>query len=118
MPFSEFTMFTFIGGALTASMGFQYFVLVGAFATTTYTLVRDLHEGYDRILDEMIKILKEKGTFTKLASEVSSKSNGDVILELDKSSNNESEFSITVRKTNQAVPHKSNFWSMMVLQLM
>ena len=55
---SEFTMFTFIGGVLTASMAFQYFVLIGSIVTAIYALVRDLHEWYDRILEEIINILK------------------------------------------------------------
>ena len=97
---SEFTMFTFIGGVLTASMAFQYFVLIGSIVTAIYALVRDLHEWYDRILEEVINILKEKKIFEKLAGDVHSGSGNTIIFE--EQPPNEK---ITVRKAGQSVPH-------------
>ena len=97
---SEFSMFTFIGGVLTASMAFQYFVLIGSIVTAIYALVRDLHEWYDRILEEIIDILKEKGTFEKLAGDVHSESDNTIILEVQSPGKK-----ITVRKDGQSVPH-------------
>lgn len=95
---SEFTMFTFIGGALTSSMAFQYFVLTGSVVTAIYTLVSDLHEEYSCILEEMIKILKEKRTFTKLAYKLSG---NKLVLERD---SNELYRSIIVRKDGESLP--------------
>ena len=96
---SDFTMFTFIGGVLTASMAFQYFVLIGSIVTAIYALVRDLHEWYDRILEEIINILKEKKTFEKLAGDVQSGSGNTIIFE------EQPPEKITVRKDGQSVPH-------------
>ena len=96
---SEFTMFTFIGGALTSSMAFQYFVLTGSVVTAIYTLVRDLHEEYNRILEEMIKILKEKRIFTKLAYKLRG---SNIVLEWN---SNELYCSIIVRKDGESLPH-------------
>ena len=93
-------MFTFIGGVLTASMAFQYFVLIGSIVTAIYALVRDLHEWYDRILEEIINILKEKKTFEKLAGDVHLGSGNTITLE--KQPPNEK---TTVRKVGQSVPH-------------
>ena len=62
-------------------MTFQYFVLIGSIVTAIYALVRDLHEWYDRILEEIINILKEKKTFEKLAGDVHSGS-GNMIMHL------------------------------------
>ena len=101
---SEFTMFTFIGGALTASMGFQYFLLVGAFVTAMYTLVRNLHEGYDRILEETVKMLKDKDDFDVLARQVSSESKRKFILEKEQNSD-EKKFTVVVRKMRQTLPY-------------
>ena len=97
---SEFTMFTFIGGVLTASMAFQYFVLNGSIVTAIYALVRDLHEWYDRILEEIINILKEEKTFQKLAGDVHSGSDNTIILEVQSPGKK-----ITVKKDGQSVPH-------------
>ena len=100
---SEFTLFTFIGGALTPSMAFQYFVLAGSVVTAIYGLVRDLHSGYDHILEEMIYILKDHFTFTKLARDFSSKSGGRIKLE-GPASKNEIEYSIIIRKEGELLP--------------
>ena len=101
---SEFTMFTFIGGVITPTMAYRYFVLVGAIVLGIYGLVSDLHDGYNRILSETINILKEKGTFTKLSRDVETTSNKKIILVLRKEPANESEYSIVVNKQGQPAP--------------
>jgi hypothetical protein len=93
---SEFTMFTFIGGALTVSTGYHYFVLVGAFFTAMYTLVRDLHEGYDRILKEMVTILKDQDTYNMLARQIGSQ--GNFALEKQQNPGEDEKFTISAKE--------------------
>lgn len=92
---SEFLMFTFIGAALTPNMGFQYFILVGAITLSIYGLMADLHNGYNQVLIETIKIVKENGTFVKLAHDVQTASNGKIVLTL---TNDETGYSVMVSR--------------------
>lgn len=101
---SEFTMFTFVGGTITASMAFQYFVLVGYVIAAIYGLVRSLHEIYDRILEEIIKIFETKELFTKLAGELQSKSGNSIVQD-----QNGSELCILIKIDGQTVPHCKAF---------
>ena len=103
---SEVTMFTFIGGVVTVSMGFHYFLLFGAFVTAVYTLVSHLHEEYDCILTETINLLKEKDTFAKIKRKVFSKSDHKVILELEKKLNDELKFKVVVKKNGESLPYR------------
>ena len=98
---SEFTMFTFIGGILTASMAFQYFVLVGSLVAAIYALIRDLHKEYDCILEEVIEILQNKETFEKLSSKVQSRRK-EILLEV-KEPCSDSDYSVTVRNKAEAL---------------
>lgn len=103
--FSEFSMFTIIGAALSSSMAFQYFVLVGAVGIGIYNLVRDLHDDYNQIVSEAIDLLKTKDTFTELAREVQTASHGNSIALVKKEdASNESKYSIEVRIVGEAAP--------------
>ena len=57
---AEVTIFTMIGGAVSPTMAFQYFILIGSVTGTVYGMIRNLHEGYDQILLIIVDILKEK----------------------------------------------------------
>ena len=102
--FSEFSMFTIIGAALSSSMAFQYFVLVGAVGIGIYNLVRDLHDGYNQIVSEAIDLLKTKDTFTKLAREVQTASRNRIALVKKEEASNEPEYSIEVKIVGESAP--------------
>jgi hypothetical protein len=89
LAIAEFTIFTMIGGAVTPNIALQYFLLIGSVIGTIYGMVRNLHEGYDQILKEIIDILKEEGTRESLQESLASKHSGAVVLVKEPAANSQ-----------------------------
>ena len=104
---SEFSIFTFIGGVLTATVSFPYLVQIGSLVAVIYTLVKDLHKDYDHILEEIIMILKKGETFANLSSQVHSESGNNIVLERIQLAASTSDYYryIAVRKVRETVPY-------------
>lgn len=87
---AEVTIFMMVGGAVSPTMAFQYFVLIGSVIGTVYGMIRNLHEGYDQILTIIINILKEKEALQNLQKSLLSLHNGNVVIENRSDANNQS----------------------------
>ena len=81
---SEISMFTFMGGAMTPHMAFQYFLLLASVIAAIYALVRNFHELNEQIMDQIINILNDQDVFETFAQEVTNCSNGEVVLHSEK----------------------------------
>lgn len=66
---AEVTMFTYIGAVLVPTMAFKYVALVGSVSVGLYKIAKDLRENYDRVRDEVVKILENSDHLTRLNSE-------------------------------------------------
>ena len=63
---AEVTIFTYIGAVLVPKMAFKYVALVGAVSYSLYKIAKDLRENYDRVRDQVVKILENKDHLTRL----------------------------------------------------
>ena len=93
---SEFAMFTFIGATLTPNMAFKYLTLIGAVVLGMYSMVRDLHKGYDQILNEAIDVLKTPERLKKLVSDLHGRQNVTLSIRRVDDTNNSSIYDIDV----------------------
>ena len=66
---AEVTMFTYIGAVLVPTMAFKYVSLVGAVSIGLYKINKDLRENYDRIRDQVVKVLENANHLTLLNSD-------------------------------------------------
>lgn len=66
---AEVTMFTYIGAVLVPTMAFRYVLLVGSVSIVLYNIAKDLREYYDRVRDEIVKILENSDHLTRLNSD-------------------------------------------------
>ena len=66
---AEVTMFTYIGAVLVPTMAFKYVALVGSVSVGLYKIAKDLRENYDRVRDEVVKILENEDHLTRLNSD-------------------------------------------------
>ena len=66
---AEVTMFTYIGAVLVPTMAFKYVALVGSVSIVLYKLAKDLRENYDRVRDQIVKILENADHLTRLNSD-------------------------------------------------
>ena len=66
---AEVTMFTYVGAVLVPTMAFKYLSLGGAVLIGLYKINKDLRENYDRIRDQIVKILENKKHLTRLNSD-------------------------------------------------
>ena len=98
---AEVTIFTMIGGAVSPTMAFQYFILVGSVVGTVYGMIRNLHEGYDQILEIVIDILKEEKALQSLQKVLLSQHKGNIIIEKRLDISNQSMNVIEVKADGQ-----------------
>ena len=70
---AEVTMFTYIGAVLVPTMAFKYVSLASAVSFGLYKINKDLRENYDRIRDEVVKILENSDHLTRLNSDCTAK---------------------------------------------
>ena len=63
---AEVTMFTYIGAVLVPTMAFKYVALVGSVSIVLYKIAKDLRENYDRVRDQVVKILENWDHLTRL----------------------------------------------------
>ena len=66
---AEVTMFTYIGAVLVPTMAFIYVALVGSVSIVLYKIAKDLRENYDRVRDQVVKILGNKKHLIRLNSD-------------------------------------------------
>ena len=66
---AEVTMFTYIGAVLVPTMAFRYVLLVGSVSIVLYNIAKYLREYYDRVRDEIVKILENSDHLTRLNSD-------------------------------------------------
>ena len=66
---AEVTMFTYIGAVLVPATAFKYVSLASAVSLGLYNINKDLQENYDRIRDQLVKILENKKHLTRLNSD-------------------------------------------------
>ena len=66
---AEVTMFTYIGAVVDPTMAFKYVSLVGAVSIGLNKINKDLRENYDRIRDQVVKILENAEHLTRLNSD-------------------------------------------------
>ena len=69
---AEVTMFTYIGAVLVPTIAFKYVALVGSVSIVLYKIAKDLRENYDRVRDQIVKILENKEHLTRLNSDCTS----------------------------------------------
>ena len=98
---AEITIFTMIGGAVSPTMAFQYFVLTGSVIGTVYGMIRNLHEGYDQILATIIDILKQKETLQTFQESLFLLHNGRIVVEDRSDANSQSTHVIEVKADGQ-----------------
>ena len=65
---AEVTMFTYIGAVLVPTMAFKYVALVGSVSIVLYKIAKDLRENYDRVREQVVKILENKDHLSRLNS--------------------------------------------------
>ena len=94
---AEITIFTMIGGAVSPTMAFQYFVLTGSVIGTVYGMIRNMHEGYDQILATIIDVLKQKETLQMFQEALLLQHNGRVVVENRCDANNQSTHMIEMK---------------------
>ena len=63
---AEVTMFTYIGAVLVPTMAFRYVALVGSVSIVLYKIAKDLRENYDRVRDQVVKILENVDHLARL----------------------------------------------------
>ena len=63
---AEVTMFTYIGAVLVPTIAFKYVALVGSVSIVLYKIAKDLRENYDRVRDQVVKILENSDHLTRL----------------------------------------------------
>ncbi|XP_074606506.1 uncharacterized protein LOC141859589 [Acropora palmata] len=66
---AEVTMLTYIGAVLIPTMAFKYVSLIGVVSIGLYKINKDLRENYDRIRDQVVKILENSDHLTRLNSD-------------------------------------------------
>lgn len=66
---AEVTMFTYFGAVLVPSMAFRYVALVGSVSALLYNIAKDLRENYDRLRDQVVKLLENSDHLTRLNSD-------------------------------------------------
>ena len=96
---AEVTIFTMIGGAVSPTMAFQYFILIGSVIGTVYGMIRNLHEGYDQILAIIVDILKEKEALQSFQELLPP--NGSVVIKNRSDTKNQSTHMIEVKVDGQ-----------------
>lgn len=97
LAIAEVTIFTMIGGAVSPTMAFQYFILIGSVTGTVYGMIRNLHEGYDQILLIIVDILKEKA----FQEAISLLHNGSIVIKNISDNGNRSMHVIEVKADGQ-----------------
>ena len=66
---AEVTMFNYIGAVLVPTFSFKYLALVGSVSIVLYKIAKDLRENYDRVRDQVVKILENSDHLTRLNSD-------------------------------------------------
>jgi len=97
---AEVTMFTYIGAVLVPSMAFRYLALVGSISFVLYKIATDLRENYDKLRDQIVKILENSDHLTQVNNSCSK--NCSWIFESKRDSND----TLTVVLKNDPQPPK------------
>lgn len=63
---AEVSMFTYIAAVLIPSMAFRYIALVGSVSFVLYKVAKDLRENYDKLRDQIVKILENSDDLVQL----------------------------------------------------
>lgn len=63
---AEVSMFTYIGAVLLPTMAFRYIALVGSVSFVLYKIAKDLRENYDKLRDQIVKMLENSDDLVKL----------------------------------------------------
>ena len=101
---AEVTIFTTIGGAVSPTMAFHYFVLASSVLGTIYGMIQNLYEGYDRILEVTIDILKGEATCKSVQKALVFKYNGAVVIKKKSSTGSQSVQEIQLVKAEGQSP--------------
>ena len=80
---NDMAIFTYVGAVITPSMALEYVALLAAVVTTLYTMVLDLHKGYDEIVQCTVEILNDEKGIKSLQDELSTKPNLQLMLHRD-----------------------------------
>lgn len=97
---AEVTMFTYIGAVLVPSMAFRYLALIGSISFVLYKIATDLRENYDKLRDQIVKILENSDHLTQVNNSCST--NCSWIFESKRDSND----TLTVVLKNDPQPPK------------
>ena len=93
---TEYSMFTFIGGGISPTMIYPYFVLVGSIVGAIYLLVHSLHKEYEDIMTTLIYILTSEKKLPSSIFSLDPETKDTSVFELVKDSDEEIESIYTI----------------------